>query len=753
MQRRYRISVRGATISLVALILVAAVAVIVFTQKSKAEQQRARVSAERTIQSAELYEDALAAAYNEWVSVVIYFAGRDPAYLVRFDESYATVKESLTQLLDITEGEPLERDAIRSLIARHDSFAELDRLVLDAIREGDLGRALEISTSTDLTVDSDAFLSDLRRSIERERDELSAAIEQQQDSEAAALRWSFGIGAMCAGVLVLVGMAGHKWIGQPLRRASAATRAIAKGDLSVRVGAAGPSELASLAEDVNSMADALIRRSDELNAYLSKDLENRAAELERTNTELIREVEERRRAEDALARALEAERELEEQLRHQAFHDPLTGLANRARFMDRLDHALQRAARHGHGLAVLFMDIDDFKSVNDSLGHPAGDRLLVHAGERIRRHLRPGDTAARFGGDEFAVLLEEGVEIENAVLVAERIIEALREPVMLGEKEVFVRSSMGITAAEAGEQPEEILRRADVAMYVAKAQGKGRFVIYEPSMEESIVGRLELAGELQRAVERDEFVLHYQPSVTLSNGGIAGVEALLRWQHPVRGLVYPTEFVPVAEETGLILPIGAWVLREACTQARRWQVEFPSQPPLTLAVNISARQVQQPGLCDIVRTALEESGLPPESLVLEITESLMMQDAELSIARLNELKALGIRLAIDDFGTGYSSLSYLRKFPVDILKIDKSFVDGVSRHGKEQELAQSIIELGQTLRLEIVAEGVERAEQLGWLQSRNCDLGQGFYFSEPVDPDDLTRLLRERGTGDQRRSA
>jgi EAL domain-containing protein (putative c-di-GMP-specific phosphodiesterase class I) len=273
-------------------------------------------------------------------------------------------------------------------------------------------------------------------------------------------------------------------------------------------------------------------------------------------------------------------------------------------------------------------------------------------------------------------------------------------------------------------------------------------------MERSIVGRLEMASELQRAVERGEFVLHYQPSIVLASGRIAGVEALLRWNHPLRGIVAPAEFVPVAEETGLILPIGEWVLREACMQARRWQQEFPSEAPLTMAVNISARQVHQPGLLEVVAGALRESGIDPATLVLEITETLMMQDADLAITRLNELKQLGVRLAIDDFGTGYSSLSYLRRFPVDILKIDKSFVDGVSHHGKEQELAQSIIELGQTLRLEIVAEGVEHEEQLGWLQSRRCNLGQGFLFSEPVDAEAVSRLLSASEDGqDARRSA
>jgi diguanylate cyclase (GGDEF)-like protein len=516
------------------------------------------------------------------------------------------------------------------------------------------------------------------------------------------------------------------------------------------VPASGPAELADLAEDVNSMADSLIKRSEELNAYLSKDLEQRTTDLERANADLLREVDERRRAEEALARALATERELEKQLRHQAFHDPLTGLANRARFMDRLEHALERAGRSRRSVAVLFMDIDDFKSVNDSLGHSAGDRLLVHVAERMAQHVRPGDTAARFGGDEFAVLLEEGVVTDDAIIVAERVTAALREPTALEEKEVFVRASIGIAIADSDDAPEEILRRADVAMYVAKAAGKGRFAIYDESMEESIVGRLELAGELQRAVERQEFVIHYQPSVSLTDSTIVGVEALLRWQHPTRGLLYPVDFITVAEETGLILPIGAWVLREACLQARQWQLEFATDPPLTLAVNISARQVHQPGLCDIVAAALHDSGLPPGSLVLEITETLMMQDAELSIERLAELKSLGVRLAIDDFGTGYSSLSYLRKFPVDILKIDKSFVDGVSRQGKEQELAQSIIELGQTLKLEIVAEGVEHPEQLGWLRSRKCDMGQGFFFSEAIGPDDLTRLLRDGGQAERK---
>jgi diguanylate cyclase (GGDEF)-like protein len=755
MQRSFRISVRAATIALIAAALAATSIIAAVTFVSAQRYERSRVQAQRTVESASLYEDALGSFYNEWVTVVGYFATGDETYVDRFAESRFKVEQSLYEIRSgVQAHEPEKITRIDSLIDRHRGFADLDEQIIRAIGAGDLGRALSLATESGLTQSSELLLADMRESIDLARAELDAGQEQQKDAAEGALEWSLGIGAMCAALLVLAAIAGHRWVGRPLLRASAATRDIANGDRAARVRRGGPAELAHLADDVNSMADALIHRSDELNAYLSKDLESRTAQLERANTELTREVDERRRAEEALARALDAERELEEQLRHQAFHDPLTGLANRARFMDRLEHALQRAARHQQPLAVLFMDIDDFKSVNDSLGHPAGDRLLVHVAERIQSHLRPGDTAARFGGDEFAVLLEEGVDGDHACLVAERIIGALRAPVALEEREVFVRCSMGITAAAAGDSGDEILRRADVAMYVAKAQGKGRFSTYDETMEESVVGRLELASELQRAVERGEFVIHYQPSIILSSGGVAGVEALVRWQHPARGLILPAEFIRVAEETGLILPIGAWVLREACAQARRWQIEFPSSPALTMAVNISARQVHQPGLRDIVADALASSGLPPQSLVLEITESLMMQDAELAITRLHELKELGIRLAIDDFGTGYSSLSYLRKFPVDILKIDKSFVDGVSRHGKEQELAQSIIELGQTLKLEIVAEGVEHAEQLGWLQSRNCDLGQGFLFSEPIDADDLTRLLRERAqSGSERKSA
>ncbi|MEX2246861.1 MAG: EAL domain-containing protein [Dehalococcoidia bacterium] len=751
-----RLSVRTATLLLTACVLTATAVIVLGTRESANRHADARSEADRAITNSALYEDALANAYNEWITIIGYFTQGDPVYAQRFAESRAQVDRSLQALrLDAFVNDPDEVDELNEFLATHGRFAAAEQTIVDAIGSGDLTGAIAFASDSGLTLESTQFLADLRAEIQQQRVQLIQAQDRQHEAETATLRWTLGIGAMCAVLLLAVVLASYRWIGRPLQRASVATRAIAAGQLDTDVPVAGPSELAQLAVDVNGMAGALIRRSDELNSYLSKDLEARTAELERANAELAHEVDVRRRAEVALERMLESERVLKEQLRHQAFHDPLTGLANRARFVDRFEHALARAVRLGKHAAILFMDIDDFKSVNDTVGHRAGDRLLVDVAGRLNAQLRGGDTAARLGGDEFAVLLEDADEAE-AVAVASRIIEGLRSPMILDGREVFVRLSMGIALGADVGQADELVRRADVAMYAAKAMGKGQFAVYEPGMEASIAGRLELANELQRAVERDEFVLHYQPSVFLNTGRIAGVEALVRWQHPTRGLLAPSEFVPVAEETGLILPIGRWVLREACVQARRWQLEFPSDTPLTIAVNVSPRQVHQPGLLDAVKEALRESQLPPETLTLEITETVMMQDTDLAASRLNELKQLGIRIAIDDFGTGYSSLGYLRRFPVDILKIDKSFIDGVGARGKERELAQSIIELGQTLNLEIVAEGIEGADQLGWLRSRSCGLGQGFYFAEPIAGAELTAFLRgdaEDHAGDSARTA
>jgi diguanylate cyclase (GGDEF)-like protein/PAS domain S-box-containing protein len=441
----------------------------------------------------------------------------------------------------------------------------------------------------------------------------------------------------------------------------------------------------------------------------------------------------------------------EEQLAHQAFHDAVTGLANRALFKDRVEHALERQSRDGEPVSVLFMDLDDFKTINDSLGHAAGDRLLAEVGERLKGSLRQADTAARLGGDEFAILLEDGGDGVDAAEVAARILASLEGPFHLEGKEVFVRASIGIasadhTRARGPEEAEELLRNADVAMYMAKEAGKGRYQVYEPAMHDTALRRLELKADLQRAVDNDEFVLHYQPVIELESGRVEGLEALLRWAHPARGIVPPLDFIALAEETGLIVPIGRWVLREACAQARALQTRYPADPPMHMAVNLSARQLQRPEIVGEIAEILMETGLDPASLVLEITESVMMLDMDLSIQRLAELKELGVKLAVDDFGTGYSSLNYIRRFPVDILKVDKSFVDGVSLGGEESALTAAIIELASILRLRPVAEGIERADQLEKLLALNCDLGQGFYFAKPMPLEWIDDLLAVRRT-------
>jgi diguanylate cyclase (GGDEF)-like protein len=439
----------------------------------------------------------------------------------------------------------------------------------------------------------------------------------------------------------------------------------------------------------------------------------------------------------------------EEQLAHQAFHDSITGLANRALFRDRVEHALERRARDDRPISVLFMDLDDFKTINDSLGHAAGDRLLGEVGERLRTCIRTPDTAARLGGDEFAVLLEDGGEGVGAADVATRILTVLDGPFHLEGKEVFVRASIGIATSHVDravgpEGAEELLRNADVAMYIAKEAGKNRYQIFEAEMHDTALRRLEAKADLQRAVDNGEFVLHFQPVIVLETGEIEGFEALVRWNHPTRGLVMPLDFVPLAEETGLIGSIGAWVLGEACRSARALQPVDPEARPLNMAVNLSARQLQRPEIVREIARVLLESELQPERLVLEITESVMMQDMVLSNERLTQLKQLGVQLAVDDFGTGYSSLNYIRRFPVDILKVDKSFVDGVSDGGEESALTAAIIELAGILNLRPVAEGIERADQLEKLLELRCELGQGYYFSKPIPFEDVQELLGAR---------
>ena len=433
---------------------------------------------------------------------------------------------------------------------------------------------------------------------------------------------------------------------------------------------------------------------------------------------------------------------LEEQLQHQAFHDHLTGLANRALFMDRLGHALARLTRRDVSVAVLFLDLDNFKIINDSLGHEYGDQLLIAVGQRLEQLLRSEDTVARIGGDEFTVLLEDITSPSQATRVAERITEAFQSPFSVGGQELFITASVGIAlSAMGGKRPQEVLQDADVAMYRAKTTGKASYAVFQPSMSAGARARLELENDLRRAIERHEFRVFYQPKVALESGRITGMEALVRWEHPSRGLVSPLEFIPVAEETGMIIPIGNWVLREACRQVQHWQEEYPEAAPLVMNVNLSARQFRQPNLVEEVARILRESALDASNLELEVTESVVLDNVESAVETLQLLKGLGVRLAMDDFGTGYSSLSYLRRLPVDTLKIDKSFVIRLGKDAEDAAVVETVIRLAKMLGLTVVAEGVESAEQLDRLREMDCDLAQGYYFSTPVSSDSIPALL------------
>ncbi|MDQ3452915.1 MAG: EAL domain-containing protein [Actinomycetota bacterium] len=426
---------------------------------------------------------------------------------------------------------------------------------------------------------------------------------------------------------------------------------------------------------------------------------------------------------------------LEEALSYQALHDPLTGLANRVLFTDRLRHALARRERNDSVLAVLLVDMDDFKTVNESLGHFAGDQVLTTVAARLQLYLREGDSVARFSGDEFGVLLEDVDDTEEVMRIAERLSTALAEPTTVDDKEVALRASLGI-AIHSHElaAADELLRGAGVAMSIAKRGERGGFQLYRPEMYAAAMARLELRSDLGRALERGEFEIHYQPTVVLATGSVHGLEALVRWRHPHRGLIAPLDFIPLAEESGLIIPIGRWILAAACRQAHEWHRRYPTLPALTMSINLSAVQLADPDLVGEVAETLAATHVDPRTIVLEITESTLLDRSEAGINRLRALRALGLHLAIDDFGTGYSSLSYLRELPVDILKIDKSFVDGLLHDGEAIAVASTIIELGRTLRLDTVAEGIEEPQQAGRLLQLACRLGQGYLFARPLNP-------------------
>ncbi len=434
--------------------------------------------------------------------------------------------------------------------------------------------------------------------------------------------------------------------------------------------------------------------------------------------------------------------------------DALTGLPNRLLFVDRLERALKLSKKKNPYLfALLFLDLDRFKVVNDSLGHLVGDQLLVEIGRRLERCLRTTDTVSRYedqhllarlGGDEFTILLEDIRGVSDATLVAERLINEVMRPCNLGGHEIFVSTSIGISISTTGYQnAADILRDADTAMYRAKTQGKSRYEIFDPTMRDQMVARMQLETDLRRAVENQEFKTFYQAIVSLADWKIFGFEALVRWQHPTRGLVSPAEFIPLAEETGIILWLGRWVLQEACRQMAFWKAQFQDSAPQVICVNLSARQFAQPDLVSQLAQILEETKLDPGQLKLEMTESLVMQNVATASAMLKEMKSLGVLLGIDDFGTGYSSLSYLSRFPIDTLKVDGSFVSRIGEDKENLEIVRTIITLAHNLKMDVIAEGVETAEQLSQLRDLGCEYGQGYYFSRPVPAEDANHLIAD----------
>jgi diguanylate cyclase (GGDEF)-like protein/PAS domain S-box-containing protein len=440
------------------------------------------------------------------------------------------------------------------------------------------------------------------------------------------------------------------------------------------------------------------------------------------------------------------ERKLSEQrLMHDAFHDALTGLPNRALLIDHIKLTISRSKRReGHLFAVLFLDLDRFKVINDSLGHMIGDQLLVGVARRLESCLRDGDTVARVGGDEFTILLEDIEQETEAVSVAERIEKEMSAPFHLSGHEVFTTVSVGIAPSTTGyEDPEDILRDADTAMYRAKSLGKARHEVFDKAMHAFAVNLLQLETDLRKALDRREFYMLYQPIVALDDFQLCGFEALVRWQHPERGLISPMDFIPVAEDTGQIVAIGEWALLEACRQMRRWQKQFPSDAPLFISVNLSSKQFMQPNLIEQVRTIIEKTKLNPRSLKLEITESAVMENIDTTTEMLRQLRELGVQLSIDDFGTGYSSLSYLHRFPIDTLKIDRSFVTRMVDNSENIEIVRTIIMLAQVLGMDVVAEGVETKEQLALLRKLGCENGQGYYFSRPTSTTEAEKIISD----------
>ncbi|MBL6980893.1 MAG: EAL domain-containing protein [Anaerolineales bacterium] len=515
------------------------------------------------------------------------------------------------------------------------------------------------------------------------------------EAKVAALRNQGLVTTMVAtfvGTLIAVFVS--RTITHPIRALTDVATQLSQGDLDQRVSIGAGAEIGLLADTMNSMAD----------------------ELQNTQKKLA----------------------------YDALHDGLTNLPNRTLFLDRLNHAIKKTKRVGENFfAVIFLDIDRFKLVNDSLGHAIGDLLLIEIAKRLQNCLRPGDTVARLGGDEFAMLLENITETAQVTRIADRIQEILMQPNFLEDNQIFISASIGIALSiDEDKSAEDIIRDADTAMYRAKSQGKARYEFFDPDMHAAASSLMQLEVDLRQAIENQEFIVFYQPLISLESGRIVATEALIRWQHPNRGLLTPGVFMPILEETDMIIPVGEWVLQTACTQNKSWQ--DAGHPELRIAVNFSARQFEISYLPDMIQNVLDETGLSPETLELEITESVAIKDREQTIEILNAIHEIGVGISLDDFGSGYSSLSYLNKYPFQKLKADRSFVMGITDDPNEAAITAAIIAMAHSLKLRVVAEGVETKEQLDLLYDQDCDEVQGYYFSRPIPAKQLAALLQNK---------
>lgn len=799
--------------------------------------------------SLKLYEDVRSAGFAESAAAASYLGVQRQEFLDRYGEARADVEASFVALKELAEAQnPAELQSIEDLELAHTQLAATYDTILGSLQTGDSSGALAVAETSNLVGQAEEMWDALETGIIDARARSAQAQANNDVTQRSLYRLVLSIAVGWTVVLVVAGLGVYHLVVLPLRRVASAARRIADGDVEARSPITGPLEVAGIAKDVNWMADSLIERSEQLNAYVARNLETRTLELEKANRALgksearfrslvqnapdlftvvdaggrvvfqspsvkevlgytveeitgtqllsivhdddtdrllpfirdqlvtanaVARVEARMRHRNGSWRHLEISisgaggqnepiggivlnsrditdrKQLEDELRHQAFHDSLTELSNRARFTDRLEHALARAQRTRKMVAVLFIDLDNFKAINDSYGHSAGDALLKGTAERIQGCLRAGDTAARLGGDEFAILLEDADDHDDTTVVAERVLAALESPFSHDGKEVFIRASIGIATASPNDSPtatvETMLRNADLAMYAAKRRGKSDYQMYEDSMHLSLLRRFELLTDLRAAVDREEFYVQYQPTVSLSTGELVGLEALVRWQHPRHGVIMPEDFISLAEESGVIRPLGRWVLVQACRQLHAWQVRLQDHSRPTLAVNVSVQQLLHPGFAQEVREILRETDVEPSLLTLEVTESITMHPVETTLVALKQLKAVGIRLAIDDFGMGSSSLSYLQMFPFDVVKIDKSFIQHDAGQTSSRELTRKVIELGKVLNLQVIAEGIEEEAQLTELRELDCEIGQGYLFAKPMDAEEVTEhILRGR---------